>query len=90
MGNPGVNLLVPGALLTDVRPMGEEGKHVRFTVEAGGGALPRRRVRLRRPPARQAPARPPTRPSASSATAGTAPSSRACGCATRRRARPSR
>ena len=37
MGNPGVTLLVPGANLTDVRTMGEEGKHVRFTVEAGGG-----------------------------------------------------
>ncbi|MBS1870966.1 MAG: single-stranded-DNA-specific exonuclease RecJ [Actinobacteria bacterium] len=37
MGNPGVNLLVPGAALTDARQMGEEGKHVRFTVEAGGG-----------------------------------------------------
>ncbi|HEX4804587.1 MAG TPA: single-stranded-DNA-specific exonuclease RecJ [Conexibacter sp.] len=37
MGNPGVNLLVTGASLTDARPMGEEGKHVRFTVEAGGG-----------------------------------------------------
>ena len=37
MGNPGVNLLVAGALLTDARTMGEEGKHVRFTVEAGGG-----------------------------------------------------
>jgi len=35
MGNPGVNLLVPGALLADVRPMGE-GRHARFTVEAGG------------------------------------------------------
>jgi len=37
MGNPGVNLLVPGATLTDVRQMGEEGKHVRFTVESNGG-----------------------------------------------------
>ncbi|HKG04625.1 MAG TPA: single-stranded-DNA-specific exonuclease RecJ [Conexibacter sp.] len=37
MGNPGVNLLVPGAALVDARTMGEEGKHVRFTVEAGGG-----------------------------------------------------
>ena len=37
MGNPGVNLLVPGANLTDVRQMGEEGKHVRFTVESAGG-----------------------------------------------------
>jgi single-stranded-DNA-specific exonuclease len=37
MGNPGVNLLVPGATLTDVRKMGEEGRHVRFTVESNGG-----------------------------------------------------
>ncbi|HKG38328.1 MAG TPA: single-stranded-DNA-specific exonuclease RecJ [Conexibacter sp.] len=37
MGNPGVNLLVPAATLRDARTMGEEGKHVRFTVEAGGG-----------------------------------------------------
>jgi single-stranded-DNA-specific exonuclease len=37
MGNPGVNLLVPAAALVDARTMGEEGKHVRFTVEAGGG-----------------------------------------------------
>jgi single-stranded-DNA-specific exonuclease len=34
-GNPGVNLLVPAATLTDPRPMGEN-RHVRFTVEAGG------------------------------------------------------
>jgi single-stranded-DNA-specific exonuclease len=37
MGNPGVNLLIPGAAFTDVRKMGEEGRHVRFTVEAAGG-----------------------------------------------------
>jgi single-stranded-DNA-specific exonuclease len=37
MGNPGVNLLVPGTTFADVRQMGEEGKHVRFTVESGGG-----------------------------------------------------
>ncbi|MGN6188077.1 MAG: single-stranded-DNA-specific exonuclease RecJ [Conexibacter sp.] len=37
MGNPGVTLLVPAANLTDVRQMGEEGKHVRFTVESAGG-----------------------------------------------------
>jgi single-stranded-DNA-specific exonuclease len=37
MGNPGVNLLIPGATLTDVRTMGEEGRHVRFTVESNGG-----------------------------------------------------
>ncbi|HYV15280.1 MAG TPA: single-stranded-DNA-specific exonuclease RecJ [Conexibacter sp.] len=35
MGNPAVNLLVPGATFADVRPMGE-GRHARFTVEAGG------------------------------------------------------
>src|SRR4051794_35671822 len=33
--NPEVSLLVPAARLIDARPMGE-GKHVRFTVEAGG------------------------------------------------------
>jgi single-stranded-DNA-specific exonuclease len=31
-----VSLLVPAARLVDARPMGEEGRHVRFTVEAGG------------------------------------------------------
>ena len=35
IGNPDVSLLVPAARLADPRPMGE-GKHVRFTVEAGG------------------------------------------------------
>ena len=30
------SLLVPAARLVDARPMGEEGRHVRFTVEAGG------------------------------------------------------
>ncbi len=35
IGNPAPNLLVPGAQLTDPRPMGE-GKHLRFTVRAGG------------------------------------------------------
>jgi single-stranded-DNA-specific exonuclease len=34
-GNPGVSLMLAGASFTDVRPMGE-GKHVRFTVHAGG------------------------------------------------------
>jgi single-stranded-DNA-specific exonuclease len=34
-GNPAVSLLVPGAELEDPRPMGE-GRHVRFTVRAGG------------------------------------------------------
>jgi single-stranded-DNA-specific exonuclease len=33
--NPSVSLLIPGARLTDPRPMGE-GRHIRFTVEAGG------------------------------------------------------
>ncbi|WP_051223275.1 single-stranded-DNA-specific exonuclease RecJ [Conexibacter woesei] len=35
IGNPSVSLLVPAARLVDPRPM-SEGKHVRFTVEAGG------------------------------------------------------
>jgi single-stranded-DNA-specific exonuclease len=34
-GNPVVSLMVSGAVLSDVRPMGE-GKHARFTVESGG------------------------------------------------------
>jgi single-stranded-DNA-specific exonuclease len=34
-GNPGVSLMLDGASFADVRPMGE-GKHVRFTVQAGG------------------------------------------------------
>ncbi len=32
MGNPGVRLLVPGASVRDVRPMGQEGKHSRFNL----------------------------------------------------------
>ena len=36
-GNPEVRLLVPAAKLGDVRPMGEEGRHARFSLEAGGG-----------------------------------------------------
>jgi single-stranded-DNA-specific exonuclease len=36
MGNPRPNLLVPGAALADPRPMGEEGRHLRFTVASGG------------------------------------------------------
>jgi single-stranded-DNA-specific exonuclease len=35
IGNPEVSLLVPATRLYDPRPMGE-GKHMRFTVEAGG------------------------------------------------------
>jgi single-stranded-DNA-specific exonuclease len=34
-GNPGVSLMIEGAVLRDVRPMGE-GKHTRFTVESDG------------------------------------------------------
>ena len=34
-GNPSVKLLVPAAMLSDPRPMGED-RHVRFTVESGG------------------------------------------------------
>ncbi len=39
IGNPGVRLLVPGGRLRDVRPMGE-GRHVRFTLSAGGARTP--------------------------------------------------
>ncbi len=35
MGNPAVTLLLPGAKLAEVRPMGE-GKHARFTVRSAG------------------------------------------------------
>jgi single-stranded-DNA-specific exonuclease len=35
MGNPGVNLLVPAAKVSDVRPMGE-GRHARFMVGSAG------------------------------------------------------
>jgi single-stranded-DNA-specific exonuclease len=34
-GNPGVSLLVRDATFCDLRPMGE-GKHLRFTLQAGG------------------------------------------------------
>jgi single-stranded-DNA-specific exonuclease len=37
MGNPGVRLLVPAAHLADVRPMGKEGKHARFSLNSGSG-----------------------------------------------------
>jgi single-stranded-DNA-specific exonuclease len=40
MGNPGPRLLVPGARFGDLRPMGEDGRHARFSV-ASGGALAR-------------------------------------------------
>jgi single-stranded-DNA-specific exonuclease len=36
IGNPSVSLLVPAARLADPRPMGEEQRHLRFTVQAGG------------------------------------------------------
>jgi single-stranded-DNA-specific exonuclease len=34
-GNPGVRLLVPGAKLADVRPMGEGERHARFSLSSG-------------------------------------------------------
>lgn len=37
MGNPEVRLVIPGARLDDVRPMGEEGRHARFTLRSGPG-----------------------------------------------------
>ncbi len=36
MGNPQPKLLVPGARFEDPRAMGEDGKHLRFTVTSGG------------------------------------------------------
>ncbi len=39
LGNPRSRLLVPGARLRDVRPMGE-GRHARFMVAAGGTRTP--------------------------------------------------
>jgi len=36
MGNPGVRLMVPSAHVADVRTMGEEGKHARFSLHSGG------------------------------------------------------
>jgi single-stranded-DNA-specific exonuclease len=35
MGNPGVRLLVPSARVRDVRTMGQEGKHCRFSLHSG-------------------------------------------------------
>lgn len=35
-GNPGVRLLVPGASVADVRPMGEGDRHARFSLRSGG------------------------------------------------------
>jgi single-stranded-DNA-specific exonuclease len=35
-GNPGPTLLVPAARVSDVRSMGEDGQHTRFTVSNGG------------------------------------------------------
>jgi len=34
-GNPGVKLLVPSARVADVKPMGEEGRHARFSLSTG-------------------------------------------------------
>jgi single-stranded-DNA-specific exonuclease len=39
IGNPGSRLLVPGGRFADPRPMGE-GRHLRFTVSAGGARSP--------------------------------------------------
>ena len=36
IGNPGVTLLLPAARCSDPRTMGEDDRHVRFTVSAGG------------------------------------------------------
>jgi single-stranded-DNA-specific exonuclease len=39
MGNPEVRLVVPGARVDDVRPMGEEERHARFTLRGGSGQV---------------------------------------------------
>ena len=39
MGNPEVRLVVPGARIDDVRPMGEEERHARFTLRGGPGQV---------------------------------------------------
>ena len=44
LGNPSVRLLVPAARIGDVRPMGEEGRHARFTLGSGAGTLHARGV----------------------------------------------
>ncbi len=44
MGNPEPRLLVPAAKLVDPRPMGGEGRHLRFVVLAGGRRAERGRV----------------------------------------------
>ncbi|MCD6016693.1 MAG: single-stranded-DNA-specific exonuclease RecJ [Solirubrobacterales bacterium] len=35
LGNPAVRLLVPGASVGDVRPMGDRGRHARFSLRSG-------------------------------------------------------
>ncbi len=40
IGNPRPRLLLPGARLDNLRPMGEGGRHARFTVAAGGTLTP--------------------------------------------------
>ena len=45
MGNPGVRLMVPSARVTDVRTMGEEGKHARFSLHSGSHRALGRRLR---------------------------------------------
>ncbi len=39
MGNPEIRLVVPGARVDDVRPMGEEERHARFTLRGGPGQV---------------------------------------------------
>ena len=87
-GNPPVSLLVPAAQLADPRAMGE-GRHVAFTLHAGGARS--RCVQFgagsRLPAGPDEPVEP---PSGSRRTAGTAPSSRAWCSATPAAAGPRR
>jgi single-stranded-DNA-specific exonuclease len=39
MANPEIRLVVPGARVDDVRPMGEEERHARFTLRGGSGQV---------------------------------------------------
>ena len=87
MGNPGVNLLVPGARARRRAHDGGGGGTSASPSRPAAAAAARSRSAATAA-SRSSPARPPTPPSASSATAGTAPSSRACACATPQPLRP--
>ena len=51
-GNPAVALLVPAATVENPRPLGDEERHVAFSLVAGGARCARRALRRRHQPAR--------------------------------------